>query len=562
MKAIVLVNRILCLLLIVSFLGACNEGLDDSIKEDPYKGGKTPFGIQLKDEAPSPESANPEDLVEFKAVGLENYWNPDTKKAEFKFFLSEQEVEVVNVTESSVTIRVPKSISTGSSYIEMEGQIFYGPTLNILGNVSVDKSYGLWRTQKVTGGVIFNYLKGDNLDNAFYILGEFTAVGPHIEWIYDRGGIALIDKQGLVAPRYSSGFGIGHGASSFVTSEDGYAISSRLLSMSYVNNSAKNILLSGYYDEYESVENIFNITVLKNNVALETKDIQLPRRLTGKLEWKKVPSFNGGTLEQVLLSFATSDEQVIAVGNFTQYCRNDYDNSFYEIIKRNYKEVGPIIRMNMAGELDTEYRVGKSKPEGEIKDAVMDKDGNIIIAGNLSAFDGEQVFNLLKVNTASGELDQTFKSNIGSGVNGAISMIRYNTTLDKFVIVGEFTEVSGEPCPGIAVINGDGTLDRTFIPREIEGGKISFASLLDLNKIVIAGTFSKYDGVMRPGFLILEADGEAMQGFNVPGQFSGQIYQAVETYATTGFKGLLLLGDIYRFNGETARNAVMIELDF
>ena len=218
--------------------------------------------------------------------------------------------------------------------------------------------------------------------------------------------------------------------------------------------------------------------------------------------------------------------------------------------------------MNMAGELDTEYRVGKSKPEGEIKDAVMDKDGNIIIAGNLSAFDGEQVFNLLKVNTASGELDQTFKSNIGSGVNGAISMIRYNTTLDKFVIVGEFTEVSGEPCPGIAVINGDGTLDRTFIPREIEGGKISFASLLDLNKIVIAGTFSKYDGVMRPGFLILEADGEAMQGFNVPGQFSGQIYQAVETYATTGFKGLLLLGDIYRFNGETARNAVMIELDF
>ena len=52
MKAIVLVNRIVCLLFIVSFLGACNEGLDDSIKEDPYKGGKTPFGIQLKDEAP------------------------------------------------------------------------------------------------------------------------------------------------------------------------------------------------------------------------------------------------------------------------------------------------------------------------------------------------------------------------------------------------------------------------------------------------------------------------------------------------------------------------------
>src|SRR5690606_34176290 len=124
--------------------------------------------------------------------------------------------------------------------------------------------------------------------------------------------------------------------------------------------------------------------------------------------------------------------------------------------------------------------------------------------------------------------------NIGTGANGSITMIRYNEALGKAVIVGDFTQFNGQPRAGMAVLNKDGKLDGTFVPRSVEGGWVNFATVLSNGKIVISGSFEKYDGVSRPGFLILDADGASTQQFNVPGTFTGQLFQVVETTTTTG----------------------------
>ena len=75
----------------------------------------------------------------------------------------------------------------------------------------------------------------------------------------------------------------------------------------------------------------------------------------------------------------------------------------------------------------------------------------------------------------------------------------------------------------MAMLNPDGTLDGTFVPREIGGGAVNFAQLIDKEKVIVSGTFSTYGGVPRLGFLILEMDGTAQQKFNVPGTFNGQL---------------------------------------
>lgn len=49
----------------------------------------------------------------------------------------------------------------------------------------------------------------------------------------------------------------------------------------------------------------------------------------------------------------------------------------------------------------------------------------------------------------------------------------------------------------------------------------------------MSGTFTKYDGVTRQGFLILTMEGEAMQKFNVPGLFLGELNQVIETKTST-----------------------------
>lgn len=39
--------------------------------------------------------------------------------------------------------------------------------------------------------------------------------------------------------------------------------------------------------------------------------------------------------------------------------------------------------------------------------------------------------------------------------------------------------------------------------------------------LVVSGTFNKYDGITRNGFLILDMKGDAIQKFNVPGNSGG-----------------------------------------
>lgn len=113
------------------------------------------------------------------------------------------------------------------------------------------------------------------------------------------------------------------------------------------------------------------------------------------------------------------------------------------------------------------------------------------------------------------------------------------------------------------MLNHDGTVDPTFKLRKMEGGTANFATILnDHDFVVMSGTFTKYDGITRQGFLILTMEGEAMQKFNVPGLFLGELNQVIETKTSTNDNGLLLMGDFYRFNGEQVDNIVKIEVDF
>lgn len=55
---------------------------------------------------------------------------------------------------------------------------------------------------------------------------------------------------------------------------------------------------------------------------------------------------------------------------------------------------------------------------------------------------------------------------------------------------------------------------------------VDLTSYSDIHKphLVISGTFNKYAGITRQGFLILDMKGNAIQEFNVPGRFYGELY--------------------------------------
>lgn len=546
----------------VAFFNGCDS--DGNIGADPYGGGKEPLGIRLLTDLPSPSRAYPGDLVTFKAKGLKEWLDDETGSYDFSFYIANEMAEIVAATDTTITVKVPESLSSGISHMLLNGQVFYGPKLTVLGNVTIDKDYGL---SSGVPGTVYNYLEHFDRENHFHIVGNFTFSDPRIHHI------ARIDNRGNLGDGWSDYYridtdtwlGIGVDYMNPATQDDGIA-NYYVKSISYFNNDYVNgkptVLLSGMFTKYQPVSrfqpiSVFNMTKVEYDMNILYDDM-----LLGGGGSTRIARFNGGTMEPPIATLITSDDKVIAVGNITQYAKVDVDRSFSQELAYEFTPVKTLVCMNSVGELDEIYRKGKEGMTGVIQDACMDEEDGIFITGDLITFDGVNVPNIIRVDK-EGNLDAQFLHNIGEGANGPITKIRYNQNRKKMMLVGSFTEFSGTPCNGVVMMNHDGTLDPDFQLRKMEGGTPNFACILDDHDIVVmSGSFKRYDNVSREGFLMLNMDGEAMQKFNVPGRFAGELHQVIETITTTNSTGLLLLGDFYRFNGDVVNSVVMIEVDF
>lgn len=538
---------------------ACDPEIE-GIGEDPYAGGQAPLGIALSNKMPTPEAAYPGEEVVFGAKGLLAWAKPNQGEYDFEFFIAGEKVEIKTATDSTITIIVPENVSSGGTHILLKGQVFYGPNFNVSGNARVDEEWGF---KEGANGVIFNYLEHNAQAGSYYFLGGFESVGKE-----PRTKLMYVSNRGELAGLASSRYNVRKPLRTNITSGEGVLERSQetLSTMSYFSNGQ--ILLSGFFNAYvidqwdSGYTPVNNVTVLNNDLSLDTMRVSV--RQLGQLNTvtRTVPRFNGGTLQPVIRSFVTQEGKVIAVGNISTYAQVDYNRSSNLENIYAYNNVASVIRMERNGNLDLGYRSGNLMGAvGGVTDAYMDKDDNVVIVGGFTTFDGAAVNRIVRLGS-DGRIDQTYMNNIGMGANGTINMVRYNKNLGKAVIVGNFTTFNGHPRQGIAVLHEDGRLDDTFVPREIAGGNINFGSLLNVGKVVISGSFQRYDGVTRPGFLILDEDGGVTQLLNVFGTFEGQLYQVVETKSSRGLNGLLLMGNFSRFNGEQVNNIVMLDVDF
>lgn len=558
------------LLLLTGVAAACDSS--DGIGEDPYAGGKSPLGIKLRNVAPIPETASPEDTVVFGAEGIMAWCDPTAGRYDFEFYLSDERLEIITANDTSVTVVIPRSISSGLTYLKLQGQVFYGPRFEVTGSVTVDAAYELTEVNDV----IYTYLPRKDNANYYYLGGGFYRVGN--QYLYNIG---MVDINGTLAKPASEGYNVTRAIPYSYTVDGGgiYSEDTYVKDMNYFEDGK--VLVSGAFSAYELKKDTYfrelhNLVVVNKDFSLYTIEDSLQlANAPGKKE-VTVAGFNGGTLEPVVKSFVTADQKVIALGNLHTYCRVNYDeSSTYKIGNTisaiyDYTDIQSVIRMNAGGELDAAYRQGKSGADGSIGDAYMDEEEGIVIVGEFTAFDDVPVNGIVRL-TATGDVDRSFLNHTGTGANGVVKLVRYSKRWKKAMVVGNFTRFNGKDCPGVVMLNADGSMDEHFALRTMEGGSVNFAALLDGTKsgvngieeakVVLSGTFQRYDGVTRPGFLLVNYDGEAVQDFNVPGTFSGQLYQVVETLTSRRSNGLLLLGLFNRFNEQRVGNAVMIEVD-
>lgn len=556
----------LCLL---AGLSGCEE-LDHSILEDPYGGGKVQFELRLLSEDPVPAKGYPGDTVVFKADGLLDYCVPEKGEYAFKFYLGEQETKILAATDTTLTVRVPDECVSSNTYLVMENQVFYGPYFPIEGNITVDKSWKL--SSDVVDGIVYGAISQYGKPQNNYLVGGFSHLAQYEHWC-----IGHVNSKGEVTRWSSSDFGTDYGVKTSVFEEDvppyinsisafedGRMLVSGMFSAFEVYN-PKN---GGLYDLADRVY-VNNIMVLRSNAHPDTTQQYIfedaGTESNGKPIRYSFSKLNGGSLQPIVRSFVTSAQKIVAVGNLTQYVCNEYASSYVDS-KQRISSVASAFRMDDCGVLDSTYRLVDRTGHysgaggGNITDACMDKDDGVVLVGSFTSFDGVPVPGMVRLD-ADGNVDHAFLENLGTGPDGNVTMVRYNKALNKMMVIGGFEHVNGQPRQQMAMLNPDGTLDGTFVPREIGGGAVNFAQLIDKEKVIVSGTFSTYGGVPRLGFLILEMDGTAQQKFNVPGTFNGQLYHVAETETTLGSYGLLLMGSFDRFNGQKANNVLMLEVN-
>ena len=207
-------------------------------------------------------------------------------------------------------------------------------------------------------------------------------------------------------------------------------------------------------------------------------------------DWTVDPSFDPGVgANSTINGLAVQpDGKIIIVGSFSTVAG----------VARN-----AVARLTATGALDTGFVNPGSGPSGSVSQVAVQPDGRVLIAGSFSNFNGTGIKYLARLN-ANGSFDPTFQGAPGTSVD-SLSVQR-----DGRILLGGFffngVDVNGLPSKYVARLTPDGEVDPTFHPGDV-GAFLNSVGALNNGKIFIGGSFTTVAGSTRNRIARLNADG-------------------------------------------------------
>lgn len=197
-----------------------------------------------------------------------------------------------------------------------------------------------------------------------------------------------------------------------------------------------------------------------------------------------------------------------------------------------------------------------------IRNAVSQADGKIYIRCMYegSPYNGRMVRNFERLN-ANGSLDTTFNP-LGVGFNGgSIGNPTSGITIvplqdGKVLVAGSFTSYNGTPLKGILRLNDDGSLDTGF-STTVNFGNVTTVTVLSDGKILIGGSFTSYNGTTYNRLMKLNADGTPDTSFSIGTGFNDFVNSV---YVQNDGK-MYVVGNFTSFNGTTVNRIARLNTD-
>ncbi len=214
-----------------------------------------------------------------------------------------------------------------------------------------------------------------------------------------------------------------------------------------------------------------------------------------------------GPSGNVFASAVQTDGKILIGGRFT---------------KANGLPRGRLARLQVNGTVDTSFLSGLSGFAGPepgdvvVNSIVVQPDGKILVGGKFSNVHGVTRGGISRLNS-DGSLDEGFSNGL-SGVGGfSISSYVNDMVLQpdgKILIGGRFSNVNGVSRNFVARLNGDGTLDVSFL-NQLSGpnNNVWAIALQSDGKILIGGQFTSINDLSRDYVARLNPDGSLDTSF-------------------------------------------------
>ncbi|WP_163409884.1 calcium-binding protein [Flavobacterium ajazii] len=179
-----------------------------------------------------------------------------------------------------------------------------------------------------------------------------------------------------------------------------------------------------------------------------------------------------------------------------------------------------IARLLSNGDLDMTFNIAQTGANNVIKTAAQQSDGKIVIAGGFTAYNNTICNRIARI-LPDGSLDSSFLS--GSGCNGQVYSVVIQTD-QKIVVAGSFTKYNGVSVGHVVRLLQDGTIDSSFNTVSGTDGTIDVIMLQPDDKIILGGRFDTFNGTAHSRLIRLNADGSIDTSFSVGIGFDKNVY--------------------------------------
>ncbi len=211
---------------------------------------------------------------------------------------------------------------------------------------------------------------------------------------------------------------------------------------------------------------------------------------------------------------------------------------------------GHVYRLFADGSIDQSF---SSEEKSPVLEFGVRADGKILMAG-------EMVDNNFGVNLTSANGAPELAFNTGKGFKQTVNKILMQPD-GKVLAAGNFENYNGVVARRLVRLNANGSLDAAFNIGTGFDRYISTVALQTDGKILVGGYFTEYNGTSQRKLVRLNTDGSLDNSFNLGTGFEDIYYATVMAIAVQLDGKILVGGGFNSFNGQTAPAVIRLNAD-